>query len=192
MPHLVSASIVLAVLVLKASQAEAQHIDDRRGMWVSIGLGAAATKVKCSFCSDKATWGPSGYIKLGGTPSRNTLAGVEIAAWRGTRADTTQEYVNGTAFIMFYPVLRYPFFLKGGFGIGRFAEQAGSYMLSSNGFSIVLGTGYNFGITDRLWTAPYVNLIIAPSQDGTRKGTGSLTTGISQTILQLGAKLSYH
>jgi len=161
-------------------------------MWASIGLGAAATKVKCSFCSEKATWGPSGYIQLGGTPTRHTLAGVEISAWRGTRADTTQEYVSGTAFIIFYPVLHYPFFLKGGFGVGRYAELAGSYKLSSNGFSIVLGTGHDFRITDRVWTAPYVNLIIAPSQDGTLKGTGSITTGISQTIVQLGAKLSYH
>ena len=151
-----------------------------------------ATKVKCSFCSDRAIWGPSGYIQLGGTPSRHTLAGVEIIAWRGTRADTTQEYVNGTAFLMLYPVLDYPFFLKGAFGIGRFAEHAGANELSSNGFSIVLGTGYDFRITDRLWTAPYVNLIIAPSQDGTQRGTGSLTGDISQTILQLGAKLSYH
>jgi hypothetical protein len=190
MLRLIPASIVLAVLILKATPAEAQHIDDRRGLWVSIGLGAADTKVKCSFCSDKATWGPSGYIQLGGTPSRHTLAGVEITAWRGTRADTTQEYVSGTAFIMLYPVLDYPFFLKGGFGIGRFAEAGAG--VRSNGFSIVLGTGYDFRITDRLWTAPYVNLIIAPSQDGTQRGTGSLTGDISQTILQLGAKLSYH
>ena len=160
-------------------------------MWVSGGLGAAATKVKCSFCSDKATWGPSGYIQLGGTPSRNTLAGVEITAWRGTKTDTIQGYVNGTAFLMFYPALDYPFFFKGGFGIGRFTEQAGSDKLSSNGFSIVLGAGYDFRITDRLWTAPYVNLIIAPSQDGTRRGI-PLTADISQTMLQLGAKLSYH
>jgi len=141
-----------------------------------------ATKVKCSFCSDKATWGPSGYIQLGGTPSRHTLAGVEITAWRGTRADTTQEYVSGTAFIMLYPILDYPFFLKGGFGIGRFAEAGAG--VRSDGFSIVLGTGYDIRITDRLWTAPYVNLIIAPSQDGTQRGTGGLTGDISQTMLQ--------
>lgn len=191
MLRIISASLVLAVFVLKATPAEAQHIDDRRGLWFAIGLGAAATKVKCTFCSDKATWGPSGYIQLGGTPSRNTLAGVEITAWRGTKADTTQEYINGTAFLMFYPVLDYPFFLKGAFGVGRFAEVTASDEMSSNGFSIVLGTGYDFRITDRLWTAPYVNLIIAPSQEGTRNRIG-LTTDISQTMLQLGAKLSYH
>ncbi|UCD23293.1 MAG: hypothetical protein JSW51_09570 [Gemmatimonadota bacterium] len=191
MLRMMSASIVLAILLLNAAPAEAQHIDDRRGLWGSLGVGAASTSVSCSFCGDKAIWGPSGYVQIGGTPTRNTLAGVEVAYWRGTRADTTQEYVNGTAFIMLYPVLDYPFFLKGGFGVGRFAEEAGADKLSSNGFSIVFGTGYDLRITDRLWTAPFISLIIAPSQEGTRNRVG-LTTDISQTIWQFGAKISYH
>jgi hypothetical protein len=120
------------------------------------------------------------------------LAGVEITAWRGATPDTTREYVNATAFLQYYFSVRYPLFVKGGLGIGRFAEEtAQGDVYSSSGFSIVLGAGYDIRIARRFWGAPYANLALAPSQEGTRNRI-ALSTDISQNLWQFGIRVSYH
>ena len=192
MPRVALVLPFLALVLGIAAPAEAQHIDDRRGFWIGVGAGVASARVKCSFCSSDRKLGPSGYIQMGGTPSRHTLVGVEVSYWRVSPPDTTQEYANATAFIIIYPKLDLPFFFKGGFGLGRFAEEDGvGDVLSSTGFSLVLGTGYDFRIAGSFWGAPFVNLILAPSQEGSRNRLG-LTSDISQNLLQLGFKVGWH
>jgi len=189
-----STSVLLALVVVlgSAAPAEAQYIDDRRGLWLGLGVGAGALKVKCEFCSTSRVLGPSGFVQIGGTPTRKTLAGVEIAAWRGTAPDTTREYVNATAFLKYYFSVSLPLFVKGGLGIGRFAEEtAQGDAYSSSGFSFVLGAGYDIRIAGRFWGAPYFNLVLAPSQEGTRNRI-ALSSDISQNMWQFGVRVSYH
>ena len=184
--------VTLAVALGVAAPAEAQHIDDRRGFWIGLGVGAALTKVNCDFCGTDRTLGPSGFVQLGGTPSRKTLAGVEVTYWRGSDPDTTREYVSATAIVKYYFSIEYPVFVKGGGGIGRYAEETSTGdAVSSSGFSFVVGTGYDLRMTARIWAAPYVNYVIAPAQEGTRNRI-ALSTDISQNLWQFGVRLSYH
>jgi len=191
MLRLTCACLLVATALCTAVPASAQHIDDRRGMWVGIGLGGMSTKINCSFCTDARKLGPAGYVQIGGTPSSNTLAGVEVDYWRESDSDTTREYASAAAFIMYYVSTDKPLFLKGAFGIGRYAEVSGPDQLSVHGFSILLGLGYDIRITDRLWTAPYFNFLWAPDQEGTRNKLG-IASKFSLSMLQGGVKLSWH
>jgi len=191
MLRLTSACLLVATALCAAAPASAQHIDDRRGMWVGIGLGGMSTNINCSFCTDARKLGPAGYAQIGGTPSRHTLAGVEIDYWRVSASDTTREYASAVAFLMYYISLERPLFLKGAFGIGRYAEVSGPDQLSVHGFSIQLGLGYDIAIANHLWIAPYFNLVWAPNQEGTRNKLG-ISSDFSLSMLQAGIQLSWH
>jgi hypothetical protein len=186
-----SACLLVATALCIAVPATAQHIDDRRGMWFGIGLGGMLAKINCSFCTDARKLGPAGYVQIGGTPSRLSLAGVEVDYWRQSDSDSTREYASATAFLIYYVSADKPLFLKGAFGIGRYAEVSGLDELSVHGFSIQLGLGYDISITERLWIAPYFNVVWAPNQEGTRNKLG-ITSDFSLNMLQAGAQLSWH
>ncbi len=186
-----SASLLLATALCLATPASAQYIDDRRGIWFGVGLGALSTKINCSFCSEDRKLGPSGTVMIGGTPSARTLAGVEVSYWRATDPDTTREYAAATAFLMYYLSTQTPLFLKGEFGIGRYAEVSGTDNLSANGFSLKFGLGYDFRIAGRFWTAPYFNFGWAPDQKGTRNKLG-IASDFSLNMLEAGIRVSWH
>ncbi len=191
MLRIASACFFVATALCIAVPATGQHIDDRRGIWFALGLAATSTRIDCTFCSGERKLGPSGYVQIGGTPSRRTLAGVEVSYWRMSEPDTTREYAAATAFLLYYLSVERPLFLKGAFGIGRYAEVSGADQLSATGFSIQLGAGYNLRVTGQLWMAPFINFAWAPDQKGTRNKIGIISE-LNLNMFQGGISISWH
>src|SRR3989454_10676652 len=67
---------LLAAFSCAASAARAQYPQRRDGFWIGFGLGYGLANVKCDQCVDSSgVGGVTGFVKLGGTPSRNVLIG---------------------------------------------------------------------------------------------------------------------
>src|SRR5256885_16199814 len=67
---------LLAVLSCAASAARAQYPQRRDGFWIGFGLGYGSANIRCDNCVDSSSVGGiTGFVKLGGAPSRQLLLG---------------------------------------------------------------------------------------------------------------------
>src|SRR5256714_10545055 len=77
---------LLAAFSYTASAARAQYPQRRDGFWIGFGLGYGSANIKCDQCVDSSgVGGVTGFVKLGGTPSRNVLIGGADHKWAGFR-----------------------------------------------------------------------------------------------------------
>src|SRR5256885_12765125 len=88
---------LLAAFSCAASAARAQYPQRRDGFWIGFGLGYGSANIKCDQCVDSSgVGGVTGFVKLGGTPSRNVLIGGGVKGWAQFRGagknETTLEY----------------------------------------------------------------------------------------------------
>src|SRR5207244_866030 len=73
---------LLAAFSCAASAARAQYPQRRDGFWIGFGLGYGSANIKCDQCVDSSgVGGVTGFVKLGGTPSRNVLIGGAVNVW---------------------------------------------------------------------------------------------------------------
>jgi len=65
---------LLAALSCAAVAAQGQYPQRRDGFWIGFGLGYGSANITCDACgSGPRTDGITGFVKLGGAPSRNVL-----------------------------------------------------------------------------------------------------------------------
>src|SRR5256886_6976185 len=89
---------LLAVLSCAASAARAQYPQRRDGFWIGFGLGYGSANITCDNCADSSSVGSiTGFVKLGGAPSRNLLIGGAINGWWRTNEGMTETIGNVTA-----------------------------------------------------------------------------------------------
>src|SRR5207245_1176579 len=107
---------LLAAFSCAASAARAQYPQRRDGFWIGFGLGYGSANVKCDQCVDSSgVGGVTGFVKLGGTPSRNVLIGGAINVWaHSDGTGNTETISNGTASVYLYPQPKNGLFLTGG------------------------------------------------------------------------------
>src|SRR2546426_5837198 len=115
---------LLAAFSCAASAARAQYPQRRDGFWIGFGLGYGLANVKCDQCVDSSgVGGVTGFVKLGGTPSRNVLIGGAINVWaHSDGAGNTQTMSKVTAPVYLYPPTKSGFFLPGGLGFSHYYE----------------------------------------------------------------------
>src|SRR5256885_4039380 len=140
------------LLGVTASAARAQYPQRREGFWIGFGLGYGSANVTCGTCgSGSRREGVTGFLKLGGTPSRNLLIGGAINGWSHPSGGATETMGNVTGSLYYYPVASSGLFLTGGLGFS-------SYNLNTS--PSVDGTGWGFtagprgGIPGRRHSSP--------------------------------------
>src|SRR2546426_2560131 len=96
---------LLAAFSCAASAARAQYPQRRDGFWIGFGLGYGSANLKCDQCVDSSgVGGVTGFVKLGGTPSRNVLIGGGVNVWgqsHGAGNNQAMSKVNPSVY--FYP-----------------------------------------------------------------------------------------
>jgi Outer membrane protein beta-barrel domain len=128
--------VVLTALLSATSVAQAQYSQRRDGFWIGFGLGYGSSNVTCDVCgSGPRLEGISGFVKLGGTPSRNLLIGGAINAWSHSDGSATETITNLTANLYLYPDARSGLFVTGGLGFSNY------YVNSDPSYD---GTGWGF------------------------------------------------
>src|SRR2546427_5564116 len=113
---------LLAAFSCAASAARAQYPQRRDGFWIGFGLGYGSANIKCDQCVDSSgVGGVTGFVKLGGTPSRNVLIGGAINVWaHSDGTGNTETMSNVTASVYLYPQAKSGFFLTGGLGFSNY------------------------------------------------------------------------
>src|SRR5256885_13862437 len=108
-------AILLAGLCAAASAARAQYPQRRDGFWIGFGLGYGSSQVTCDSCRRVSRQGGvTGFLKLGGAPSRNLLIGAALNGWAHSDGSATETMANVTASLYLYPRRRSGFFVTGG------------------------------------------------------------------------------
>jgi hypothetical protein len=181
-----------AIALMMAAPVFGQRIHDRSGFWVAGAVSGSSVRINCSLtdCSSDRRTGISGYLQIGGTLSRQTLVGVEANGWRASDAVARREYFTVTAVGYLFPSVDYPFFLKFGVGAGRYGEES-SNDISSTGFALQIGTGYDFRLANRIWVGPFVQYISAPDQNA-KLDRFPVTSDFSLNVIQAGVKIGRH
>src|SRR5947199_7974678 len=124
---------LLALLSCAATAARAQYPQRRDGFWIGFGLGYGSANITCDNCVDSSSVGSiTGFVKLGGAPSRNLLIGGAINGWWRTNEGITETIANVTASVYLYPATRSGFFVTGGLGVSTY---------HANTFPASAGTG---------------------------------------------------
>ena len=163
---------LMAMGVLTLITVNAAHAQSREGFWIGFGVGAGSLEVG----SDPRQSAPVGYLKFGGTINQTFLLGVETNAWiKEGSPNGTLTHMNFSAVAYVYPSDTSGFFLKGGLGWARLADD----QLSLNGSGAVLGLGFDARVGDNFSITPY----------------GNFTAGaflFSTNIFEVGVGVSWH
>src|SRR5256885_15822935 len=106
---------LLAAFSYTASAARAQYPQRRDGSWIGFGLGYGSANIKCDQCVDSSgVGGVTGFVKLGGTPSRNVLIGGGGNGWGHSHSGDNATISKITASGDLYPQTKNGFFLPRG------------------------------------------------------------------------------
>ena len=196
MPRLTSAlSAAVAGTFFLAAPLCAQRLQHRQGMWLGGGLGASWASIDCRVCTDDAELGFSGALRIGGTPSPQASAGVELSYWRPAAADTAREYWAVMALLDYSPSPRVPVFIRLGFGAGRYAEErvtatGGPWGLSAHGFVLQAGAGYTFPLAGRFRIAPGISYVAARGHKAKLNQIAE-SRDLSASMIRIGADITW-
>src|SRR2546430_10463747 len=95
---------LLGRLSCAAAAARAQYPQRRDGFWIGFGLGYGSANITCDNCVDSSSVGGiTGFVKLGGAPSRNLLIGGALNGWARTNAGLKGAKAQLTRAAFLYP-----------------------------------------------------------------------------------------
>lgn len=198
MARFVSMLCCAGALTLLASNADAQ---ERRGFWVAIGASPGfgqCTQVNARLdpprrgCSAARKTGLSGFVAAGGTIKPRVLLGLEANGWTHSNADTVRQYGLATAVVQVYPLQALPVFLKGGIGVGRYAEdRTETQLLAASGFGFQFGAGGDWVVTSKLHLMPFAQILIASGIPASIGPLG-LQDPLDFDVIQVGIAARWH
>jgi len=182
---------LLAALALAAPAARAQYAQRRDGFWIGFGLGYGSANVSCDQCSNlPRVGGYTGFLKLGGSPSRNVLIGASLNGWTRERLGVNETMGNVTASLYYYPVTTSGFFVTGGLGFSGYNINS-SPEVNGSGWGFTAGGGYDVRIGRNISLTPVVNYIYGALGDFDVPGLGT-RTGWKQNVIDVGLGLTFH
>ena len=186
---------LIAAFSCAASAARAQYPQRRDGFWIGFGLGYGSANIKCDQCVDSSgVGGVTGFVKLGGTPSRNVLIGGAINGWWRTNEGMTETIANVTASVYLYPVTRSGFFVTGGLGLSTY--HANTFPASDGtGLGLTAGAGYDIRVGRDVSLTPVVNFVYGALGDfDVPLSSGGFATarGWKQHVIDVGVGVTFH
>ncbi len=184
---------LLAAFSCAASAARAQYPQRRDGFWIGFGLGYGSANIKCDQCVDSSgVGGVTGFVKLGGTPSRNVLIGGAINVWaHSDGTGNTETMSNVTASVYLYPEAKSGFFLTGGLGFSNYYVNS-SPSFDGTGLGFTAGAGYDIRVGRNVSLTPVVNYVYGRVGDVNESGVGRFATGWEQHVIDFGLGVTFH
>jgi outer membrane autotransporter protein len=188
-------AVLLAGLCAAASAARAQYPQRRDGFWIGFGLGYGWASVRCDNCVDSSSVGGiTGFLKLGGAPSRHLLIGAAVNGWSHANAGLTETMANVTASLYLYPRAKSGFFLTSGLGFSKYHVNSVP-STDGTGWGLTAGAGYDIRFGRDVSLTPVANLTYGALADfDAVAGGGTIITarGWKQTVLDLGLGVTFH
>jgi hypothetical protein len=155
-------ALILTLVVLAPGSVAAQN-----GFWLSVGAGAGLNRVDCETCEEiNRYWGPSGFIRAGGTVSPHIKVGGELHFWQASIEDT-DAYVRGLqAVVNWYPSASGGFFGQVGLGLSRIRSSfdVGDEIVraAETGLNVSAGVGWDVPLREGMYLTPRVASAILP------------------------------
>jgi len=169
----VACSIALIVSTVTAQQAA--KAPRREGFWIGVGLGWGSATF--NWGGDKERFGAvSGNLRLGGTLSRNLLAGVETNGWQRSISGGHHSLGALAGNLYVYPIATGIIYLKGG--------PCLVIKDSQSAFGLNAGVGLDLYTGRRFSLSPYVNYAAALNSVDRYVGR--------PTLLQIGMAAVWH
>jgi hypothetical protein len=179
-----------------AANPPVEHPHIRRGFWVGFGYGGGNIAWQCDGCPKQDHGAGSGFIRLGGTPSKKILLGAEFNAsgpyagpFERFGRDTLAEEISAKlgAFTMYwYPDAAGGLFLKGGLGVSSYSREKGSFKARSDAGALLIGTGYDIRVNSMLSLTTMLTFWGSTKADlkdgGTTRDTGFWHDGVTLQI----------
>ncbi len=193
--HTARIVVLLALFSCAAAAARAQYPQRRDGFWIGFGLGYGSANIRCDNCVDSSSVGGiTGFVKLGGAPSRNLLIGGAINGWSRTNAGLRETIANVTGSVYLYPATRSGFFVTGGLGLSTY--HANTFPSSDGtGLGLTAGAGYDIRVGRDVSLTPVVNLVYGTLGDfDVPASGGGLATarGWRQYVIDFGLGVTFH
>ena len=185
-------AVLLAGLWGAASAARAQYPQRRDGFWIGFGLGYGSSQVTCDSCRRVSRQGGvTGFLKLGGAPSRNLLIGAALNGWAHSDGSATESMANVTASLYFYPRRRSGFFVTGGVGLSGYHINS-TPAWDGTGWGWTAGAGYDVRFGRDVSLTPVVNYTWGDVGDVNIGSSGAVFTGWRQNVLDVGLGVTFH
>lgn len=182
---------LVAISLLGSVGVVAQRPQIRQGFWIGFGFGGGSLGWNCDGCTKQDHGGPTGFVRLGGTPSDKILLGAEINAWilDVGAAEITAGYSTFTVY--WYPSASGGLFLKGGLGTAAYLSKTASTTAESNSAALVLGAGYDWRVGRKISITPMLSLWTSSSADLKDDAT-TLNTGFHHNGGTLQVGITFH
>ncbi len=191
---LTTARVVAVVIACScaASAARAQYPQRRDGFWIGFGLGYGTSNVTCDICgSGPRQDGITGFVKLGGAPSRNLLIGGAINGWSHSDGSVTETMTNLTASVYLYPDANSGLFVTGGLGFSNYhVNSAPSF--DGTGWGLTGGVGYDIRVGRDVSLTPVVHYMYGGVGDVNQAGFGAVRTQWKQNVVDFGLGVTFH
>ncbi len=174
-----------AVLSVAAAPLVGQQPAGRPALWLSAGVGLGWARVTCRICDTNRGHALSGYAEAGGRISRRVLVGGEVQGWvkNGSEANPADELLLAYSGVLYwYPSTRYPYYLKGGFGLVTYRIDDGTDRITSSALGPLIGIGWEVRAVSHISLVPYVSVLVA-STGAELKFNGTEVLGNSSLAL---------
>ena len=184
-----SACLLMAAAVSQPAAAQSPTL---RGPWLGGGLGTGSAQVNCELCTSDRNGGLSGYLAGGIAAGPSLRVGAELAGWFDTTDDVSQRLMLYGASVYWNPAPAGAWYLKGGLGLLNYhagTPDPDDETLEASSAALQLGGGYDFKAGDRLWIAPFANLVVSTSGNLTSGNT--IVTDASFSLFQIGAGVTW-
>lgn len=182
---------LVAVLACTASASRAQYPQRRDGFWIGFGIGYGSANVSCDNCTTGSRIdGYTGFLRLGGSPSRNVLIGASLSGWTHRLRGVNESMGNITASLFYYPVTTSGFFVTGGLGFAGY-DISSSPEVNGSGWGFTAGAGYDVRVGRKISLTPVVNYAYGALGEFDVPGLGT-RTGWKQNVIDVGLGVTFH
>lgn len=172
--------------------ARGQQLLPRRGFWISFGPGYGSATYSCTGCATTGGRGaPTGFLRMGGTPSPQVLLGGEVDWWAKSQGGGTATMGNVVFTASYYPKPLGGFFLRAGAGYSNFTQTGNGPSATGNGFAVLAGVGYDILVGRTISLTPIGTLSYGYVGDITQNNVITASAW-RQVVVDVGLGLTIH
>ena len=135
--------------------------------------------------------GVTGFVKLGGAPSRTLLIGAALNGWAHSDGSATETMANVSASLYLYPRRRSGFFVTGGVGLSNYHINS-TPSWDGTGWGFTAGAGYDLRFGRDVSLTPVVNYTWGDVGDVNLGSSGTVFTGWRQNVFDVGLGVTFH
>ena len=135
--------------------------------------------------------GVTGFVKLGGAPSRSLLIGAALNGWAHSDGSATETMANVTASLYLYPQRRSGFFVTGGIGLATYHINS-TPSWDGTGWGFTAGVGYDLRFGRDVSLTPVVDYTWGDVGDVNRGSSGAVFTRWRQNVFDVGLGVTFH